>query len=321
VTAPLRVLVADDDPTSLHLLVRLLPTWGYEVLTARNGDEAWAILQEPGPPTLAVLDWNMPGLEGPEICRRLRAQAREPYVYVVLLTAQHQRQALAEAMQAGADDFVSKPFDRTELQARLWAGRRIVDMQAELARTREVLRNQALRDPLIGIWNRRAMLEGLDRELSRARRGGLAIAVALLDLDHFKRVNDTYGHATGDLVLKAAATHVTEAVRPYDLVGRYGGEEFLIILPGCEAADAHRTLERVRARVAGEPVVTPGGELSISCSIGAAYARLDLEFAPKLLEQLSHELLRRADEALYSAKRGGRNRVDIAGPATVRGAS
>ena len=237
----LRLLVADDDPALLRLLERLLPTWGYEVSTATNGNEAWALLQEPERPALALLDWSMPGVQGPEICRRLRAEAREPYVYVLLLTAKHQQEDMVEAIQAGADDFVRKPFDRAELQARLWAGRRIVDMQAELARTREVLRTQALHDVLTGLWNRRAILDALERELARARRGSLPVAVALLDLDHFKRVNDTYGHAAGDSVLKEAAARMAGTVRPYDPIGRYGGEEFLVILPGCDEAGAQRT--------------------------------------------------------------------------------
>jgi two-component system, cell cycle response regulator len=303
--------VADDDPTLLRLLERLLPTWGYEVSTATSGKEAWALLQEPERPALALLDWSMPGVQGPEICRRLRAEAREPYVYVLLLTAKFQQEDLAEAIQAGADDFVRKPFNRAELQARLWAGRRIVEMHAELARNREMFRTQALHDVLTGLWNRRAILDALERELARARRGSLPVAVALVDLDHFKRVNDTYGHAAGDSVLKEAATRMAGTVRPYDPVGRYGGEEFLVILPGCDEAGAQRTMERVRTSIAAAPVVTPGGELGISCSIGVACASLDIEVAPELLARAQQELLQRADEALYAAKRNGRNRVEV----------
>jgi two-component system, cell cycle response regulator len=310
-TAPLRLLVADDDPTLLRLLERLLPTWGYEVSTATSGNEAWARLQEPERPALALLDWSMPGVQGPEICRRLRAEAREPYVYVLLLTAKYQQEDLAEAIQAGADDFVRKPFNRAELQARLWAGRRIVEMHAELARNREMFRTQALYDVLTGLWNRRAILDALERELARARRGSLPVAVALVDLDHFKRVNDTYGHAAGDSVLKEAATRMAGTVRPYDPVGRYGGEEFLVILPGCDEAGAQRTMERVRTSIAAAPVVTPGGELRISCSIGVACASLDIEVAPELLARAQQDLLQRADEALYAAKRNGRNRVEV----------
>jgi two-component system, cell cycle response regulator len=206
---------------------------------------------------------------------------------------------------------VRKPFNRAELQARLWAGRRIVEMHAELARNREMFRTQALYDVLTGLWNRRAILDALERELARARRGSLPVAVALVDLDHFKRVNDTYGHAAGDSVLKEAATRMAGTVRPYDPIGRYGGEEFLVILPGCDEAGAQRTMERVRTSIAAAPVVTPGGELRISCSIGVACASLDIEVAPELLARAQQDLLQRADEALYAAKRNGRNRVEV----------
>jgi diguanylate cyclase (GGDEF)-like protein len=264
------VLIADDETVSRRLLARMLSTCGYEVLTASDGDEAWRILERPDAPRLAILDWMMPGMTGPQLCRKLRELNREPYTYVLLLTARTEKEDVVEGMEAGADDYVTKPFEAKELQVRLRAGRRILDLQTDLMKAREALREQATHDPLTGLWNRYALLGALDREHSRAGREGTPLAVIMADLDHFKHVNDTYGHLAGDAILREAAGRLQAAVRSYDLVGRYGGEEFLIVLPGTSGPNATQLAERLRAAIAAEPVGYGFCRISVTASFGVA---------------------------------------------------
>jgi len=297
------VLIADDETVSRRMLARMLKTNGYEVVAASDGDEAWRILERQDAPRLAILDWEMPGMTGPELCRKLREQNREPYTYVLLLTARTDKQDVVEGMDAGADDYVTKPFEARELQVRLRAGRRILDLQADLVKAREALREQATHDPLTGLWNRYALLDALEREHSRAVREGTPLAVIMVDLDHFKRVNDTYGHQAGDAVLREAAGRMQAGVRSYDLVGRYGGEEFLIVLPGTSGANAVQLAERLRAAVAQEPVGHDLLRIRVTASFGVSTSGPALIADPRTL-------IRLADEALYRAKAQGRNRVE-----------
>jgi two-component system, cell cycle response regulator len=297
------VLIADDDTVSRRMLARMLQTAGYEVVAARDGDEAWQILEREDAPRLAILDWMMPGMTGPDLCRKLRERKREPYTYVLLLTARTDKQDVVEGMDAGADDYVTKPFEARELQVRLRAGRRILDLQADLVKAREALRDQATHDPLTGLWNRYALLEALEREHSRAAREGTPLAVIMLDLDYFKRVNDTYGHLAGDAVLREAAGRMQAVVRSYDLVGRFGGEEFLIVLPGTSGANAAQLAERLRAALAQDPVRQELLRIPVTASFGVGA----IGMAPGGDAQT---LIRLADEALYRAKEKGRNRVE-----------
>jgi two-component system, cell cycle response regulator len=299
-----RILAAEDNPVFQSMLRSLLTRWGYEAVIARNGYEAWDILQSPDSPRLAVLDWMMPGMDGVELCRRVRSGAREPYVYILLLTARTESQDLVEGMDAGADDYLTKPFNSHELRVRVRAGIRILDLQQQLLEAREALRDQATHDGLTGLLNRSAILEVLETELSRCSREGQPISVLLADLDRFKQVNDTYGHIAGDAVLRGSAHRMKVAVRRYDAVGRYGGEEFLIVLPGCGGQDAIQQAERIRQAVAAGPYSAGGLPLRATCSIGVATRSV-----PRATEgwQLVHE----ADEALYVAKERGRDRVEI----------
>ena len=189
----MRVLIADDDNASRAILARLLESWEYEVLLAKDGTEAWKLIQEPDPPRLAILDWVMPGMTGPVLCRQIRELRSEPYTYVLLLTARTNKEDMIEGMTSGADDYLTKPFDKQELEVRLRAGRRIVELQRELVEAREALREQATRDPLTGIWNRFVIFDTLEREASRAGRECSPLAVIMTDLDYFKKVNDTTG--------------------------------------------------------------------------------------------------------------------------------
>jgi diguanylate cyclase (GGDEF)-like protein len=304
-----RILIADDDPTTRMLLRTTLNRLGYQVEIACDGDQAWSALRLPGAPNLAILDWLMPGVTGPDICRKLRARKNEPYVYVILLTAMDKLNDLVLGIEAGADDYITKPFNTQELSARLRAGRRILDLQHELLAAQKALEIRATHDGLTGLWNHAAIIERLAHELGRTAREFSRVGVILFDLDHFKQVNDTYGHAVGDQVLREAAHRITAVLRPYDYVGRYGGEEFLAVAPGCDIQSAAEVAERVREALTATPVVTAAGQVLITVSAGVSAATVDnMPDTGALIDQ--------ADLALYRAKRGGRNRVDCASKIT-----
>jgi len=299
---PFRLLIADDSLVSRHLLDSTLKKWGYDVRTVADGTEAWNQLQAEDAPDLAILDWVMPGLTGPEVCKLVRQQEREKYTYLILLTSKSLKEDLIEGMESGADDYVTKPFDQHELQVRLRAGIRILELQAELMAAREELREQATKDPLTKLWNRRHILEVLDRELARIQRHDTSLGVIMLDLDHFKAINDTYGHLTGDEVLRETARRLRAAVRQYDSVGRYGGEEFLVVMPGCGGSDIENQSERLRLSLCQTPMKIGDLELNVTGSFGAT-------FALPAYRANQQDLVKVADEALYRAKRAGRNRV------------
>jgi diguanylate cyclase (GGDEF)-like protein len=303
----MKVLVAEDEPVTRRLLHATLTDWGYDVTLACDGLAAWGVLQGDDAPELAILDWVMPGLDGLEVCRRVRTKAGERYAYLLLLSARNCRADLLRGLEAGADDYLTKPFDPAELRARLNTGRRIVQLQNELIAAREAMRCQATRDALTGVYNRAFILETLERELSRARAHGGHVGLLLADLDHFKRINDTRGHLAGDAVLREAAARMMHAMRPYDMVGRYGGEEFLIVLPGCDEHNTRSVGERLRQVLSATPIRHQGQTIPLSLSVGAVvyHARSPAGLKP---------LLCAADAALYRAKAAGRNRLEMAAP-------
>jgi len=307
-----RILIAEDDPVSRRLLHSFLVKWGFEVVVATDGTEALRSLERLDSPRLAILDWMMPGLEGPQICERIRQESNRAYVYILLLTARSQKEDLLKGLESGADDYLTKPFDAQELRARLQVGQRILDLQDHLIEAREELLYQATHDALTRIANRGVILDAVSRELSRQEREGGTFGIVLADLDHFKFVNDRYGHLCGDAVLQEAARRMNSAVRPYDTVGRYGGEEFLIVAPTADANGAMKLAERIRNAIESLPILTEAGEISITLSLGVAVSDLTRPVEAR-------QLLLAADEALYRAKERGRNRTELATPEDFAG--
>ena len=303
------ILLAEDSALYRHLITGHLAEWGFDCVCAKDGLEAWDLLTKPEAPRLAVLDWVLPGVDGVELCRRLRHRPEtEPYTYTILLTAKSEKHEMLEAMDAGADDFLAKPFDPPELKARLLVGKRIVELQQKLVSANGALYYAATHDFLTKLWNRAAIIAFLQREITRSLRETKALGVILVDVDHFKKVNDELGHETGDYVLQEIAKQLSASLREYDGVGRYGGEEFLLVMPGCDLATTVRRANEIRELISNTPIPTPLRATTVTVSMGVSVAESSTN---------SGSLLRRTDLALYQAKRNGRNRVEEATVATA----
>ncbi len=298
-----RVLVADDDAMFRRILQSWLENWGYRVTIAEDGAQAWNILQKDLPPQLLILDWIMPDITGVDLCRRVRELNRAPYQYILLATANDAKQDLVRGMEAGADDYLTKPFDKRELQARLRAANRILTLQNDSIQAHQQLLFQATHDSLTGIWNRGAILDTLHRELERAARSDEAVGILLIDVDHFKMINDTHGHLIGDDVLREVTQRINDAVRVYDSVGRYGGEELLVVLPGCSRGRIKEGAERIRSAIDSTPMLLNGSKISVTVSIGATVTTGGM--------MSDTEMLAAADVELYRAKKSGRNRTAL----------
>jgi diguanylate cyclase (GGDEF)-like protein len=300
-----RILVAEDDPVSRRLLEVFLVKWGFEVVLATTGVEALQLLERMDAPRLALLDWMMPGMEGVQVCQKLREFKDRPYVYVMLLTARSQKEDLLQGLESGADDYVTKPFDSQELRARLRVGQRILDLQDKLIAAGDELLFRATHDNLTGISNRGVIMDTVRRERLRQDRGGNAFAIVLADIDHFKYVNDAHGHLAGDAVLQEVSRCMTNLIRPYDAVGRYGGEEFLIVVSSSDAMGALGLAERIRKGIEGTSITAEGATITVTASFGVAASTPGQMLDPQ-------EMLRLADDALYRAKANGRNRCELA---------
>jgi diguanylate cyclase (GGDEF)-like protein len=299
----MRILLAEDSLIYQKLIGDYVREWGFDLTITNNGADAWQMLRQPGGPRLVLLDWVLPDFDGVDICRKIRRLKHdEPYTYTVLITGRKDRQDPVVAMEAGADDFLVKPFDAVDLKARLLAGKRILELQEQLLAAQECLRFAATHDSLTGVWNRAGILDFLTRELARAKRERTEVGIALVDIDHFKRINDSIGHVAGDAVLRQVGRLLAGKVRDYDGAGRYGGEEFLLVIPGCDLHTMRSRAEEVRVAVskAQFEAIAPQ-EMTVSIGVTAASGGADIT---------AEDLLCKADSALYKAKHNGRNRVE-----------
>ena len=302
----MRILIAEDEPVSRRLIAKTVAKWGYDVVTAADGNEAMEELAVSNGVRLAILDWMMPGLSGAEICSKIRELKEGDYYYLMLLSARKDNSDIVAGLKAGADDYITKPVNSGELRMRIRCGERVLRLEQQLLEVQERLRREAAHDALTGLMNKGALIETLEREEARLERCPEEnLAVVMLDLDFFKAVNDTYGHAAGDVVLKEAASRMAKSARGYDVVGRYGGEEFLIILPNCSLEDAAVQAERLRQLIGNVPIDIDDGPITVTASIGVAAS--DISGV-----ETTYELINQADKALYAAKKNGRNRVEVA---------
>ena len=303
----MKILLVEDSAVDRHNIGSYLKEWHLEFTAVDSGTKALKILEGPNPPTMALLDWLLPGMDGIDLCRRIRANGGNgQYIYTVMLTAKNRKQDLLTAMAAGADDYLAKPVDASELRARIMVGKRILELQQSLSFA-------ATHDFLTDLLNRSEIVAALERELSRSEREGRAATVIMADVDHFKDINDTMGHAAGDTVLKEVADRLKCDLRPYDVAGRYGGEEFLLILPGCNLKTGIRRADEIRRLVEKSSIPTGCGNAQVTVSMGVTVT-------PLTRGHSLASVLQQADAALYVAKKNGRNRVEAFAEA-VRGAS
>ncbi len=300
----MKILIADDDPSIRKQLEISLVKWGYDVIGFSDGHAAWQHIQSKESPSLLILDWDMPGISGTEICKSVRELKIEPSPYIILLTAKDNVEDIAEGLDSGADDYITKPFFPHELNARLKAGVRVLKLQEQLMDSRDRLEVEATHDFLTGIFNRRAIIESLQTEIDRSYRESKSLSIALFDLDNFKAINDTYGHLAGDEILCETTKKINSAMRPYDSFGRYGGEEFLLVLPNCDFDNAKHISERIRKLISDNSIETTEGMIKVTISVGVCVLRGGKQFDVD-------SIIKVADESLYKAKDNGRNCIEI----------
>ncbi len=305
----MRILIAEDDLISSRILEKHLGTWGFDVVLARTGEQAWEALKDGGL-RMAILDWMMPGMDGVEVCQKIRRRKKYKYTYIILLSAKDRKQDIVAGLSSGADDYMAKPVNFLELRARLQTGRRIVDLEDKLLAIQNQLKDIASRDSLTKLWNRAEITKFLKEEMSRGQREQKPTSVIMVDIDHFKKINDFYGHDVGDQALLQVAARIKKKLRQSDKIGRYGGDEMIIILPGCGLAEIPKIAERLRASVARRGIAAELGSVPVTISAGGTSSE---NFSIPTADRL----IKASDEALLKAKNRGRNCVIVNGLAEV----
>jgi diguanylate cyclase (GGDEF)-like protein len=303
---PPRVLIVDDDEIVIERMRDLVSDAGFEVVSATDGEAALRALQDDFAP-IVILDRNMPGMDGLTLCKIIRGRQYPGYVYIMLVTAQDSEEEILAGLEAGADDYLSKRASGMQLVARLATARRIITLEHSLKQVIEERRRMAMTDPLTGAHNRRYFMNHMRRELKRSRRFGNEVSLLVFDIDHFKHVNDRYGHAAGDSVLVEFVRRVNGMLRNSDWCARLGGEEFAVVLPQTPLGGAAVVAEKIRRAVAAEPVLSGEGFIELTVSVGVS----GLACFPDKGIVTADQLLSRADDCLYSSKNAGRDRVTI----------
>jgi diguanylate cyclase (GGDEF)-like protein len=308
VVGKMKILLAEDITVTRKLVKRILENNGYKVIEARDGQEAWEILQkEKEKINLALIDWLMPRLNGLQLCKRIKATENQDYTYIIFLTGNVDIDDVVEGLASGADDYVTKPFDKRELISRIDVGKRFIQLHQKLREASHQLHILSITDGLTQILNRRALLERLEEELYRANRENAFFSLVMLDIDHFKKVNDKYGHQAGDKVLVEVVNRVKSKLRSYDIIGRYGGEEFVVGIFGADKEMGINKAEDFRRCIDEKEFEYNDKKLKISISLGVSYQKI--EDSKSDISQLLDDLSKKADSALYRAKETGRNKV------------
>ncbi len=304
----MKILIAEDDLITSRILEKHLQSWGFEAVLARNGEQAWQALKD-SRLRLAILDWMMPGMDGIEICKKIRRRKKYKYTYIILLSAKDRKQDIIAGLSSGADDYMAKPVNFLELRARLQTGKRIIDLEDKLLYVQNQLKDLASRDSLTKLWNRSEIAKFLREELDRAQREKKPLGVIMLDIDYFKKINDSFGHKIGDLALLQVVSRIKRKVRKSDKVGRYGGDEIIVVLPNCGLLEIRKIGERLRASIARRGVKTGQETFRVTISAGCASSE-------NRSQASAEKLIKAADAALLRAKNQGRNCVVVDDDAT-----
>lgn len=302
-----RVLLTDDEPVQRMLIGRMLSRAGYEVIMAEDGQQALEKMKEQEY-CLLITDWEMPNLDGIGLCRAVRSMNLPYYTYTIILTSRDASEHVVMGLQAGADDYLTKPIIEPELLARLNTGKRLVEMERSLRQALEENRRLSIIDALTGVFNRRYLMEQLSKELDRSARYSHPLSMMLCDVDHFKRINDNYGHQSGDETLVKFSQVLRECLRETDWIARYGGEEFVIVLPETNLSAAANVAERCRAALAKDAFVVGGKSLPVTASFGVSGWQGAVPTGSDI-----NKLIAIADTGVYASKEGGRNRVTVQG--------
>ncbi len=298
----LKVLIAEDDRVSARILENHLKKWGYQVFLEKNGEDAWKTLDKENI-QIAILDWMMPKLNGIQLCKKIRKRESDLYAYIILLTARSSTEDIVKGLNAGADDYITKPVEYLELKARLSTGRRIIELENYNRKLRDRLKKLAQQDSLTSFLNKKNITLRLREELSRSQRDHQPIAGILIDIDKFKQINDTYGHHVGDQVLVEISSRLKKRLRRHDQIGRYGGDEILVIAWDADSHTLRKIMERLRRAISGTPFETDAGPIDVSISLGGVTSEFKADIT-------TEELIKLSDQALYEAKSKGRDRAE-----------